>query len=428
MSLWSRLFGREQKSLVDLPASFRWPESRTGFQVSALSALEVSTVMACVRAISEGCSQVPAYVHSVTDRGELGPRIEHPVQRIFTRTPNEWQSGFEFRETLLVHMVLVGNAFVYISRRSDGSILELIPIEPGRVFVTRERDMSLTYRVTFDDGTSPVIPARDIWHIRGPSWNTWMGLDAVKLARESIGLAIATEAAHATLHKNGVSMSGLYSMNEKIGVEKFKQISAWLDQHSAGGERQGKPLILDQGAKYQSLTMTGVDSQHIETRKHQVLEICRHFRVNPMIVGASETPTYASAEQMFTAHVVHTLQPNAERIEQSANRVLFGEDERVELRHDFNGMMRGDSTARANYYAKALGAGGAPAWLTQNEIRADEGRDPIEGGDELPKPTNVAPQVSADEGSDGEETPDSVEGKSGDVVALFKGIRRGMVQ
>jgi HK97 family phage portal protein len=434
MGLFSRfagLFRGDTKSLTEVPVGFRWPEARTGYQVSALSSLEVSTVMACVRAISEGCAQVPVYVHTITDRGEIGPRIEHPVQRIFTRTPNEWQSGFEFRETLLVHMTLVGNAFVYISRRSDGSILELIPIEPGRVLVTRERDMSLTYRVTFDDGTTPIISQRDMWHIRGPSWNTWMGLDAVKLARESIGLAVATEAAHATLHKNGVSLSGLYSMQEKIGVEKFKQISAWLDQHSAGGERQGKPLILDQGAKYQPLTMTGVDAQHIETRKHQVLEICRHMRVNPMIVGASETPTYASAEQMFTAHVVHTLQPNAERIEQSANRILFGANERVELRHDFNGMMRGDSTARANYYAKALGAGGAPAWLTQNEIRADEGRDPIEGGDELPKPTNVAPQPAQapdDELESGDDNNDDHEDKSNNIVALFKGIKRGMAQ
>jgi HK97 family phage portal protein len=394
MGIVSRLaamFRSDQKSLQEVPTGFRWPVSRTGYEVSALSALEVSTVMACVRAIAEGCSQVPLYVHEVNERGEVGRRVPHPILMLLRYRPNQWQSAFEFRETLFIHMTLVGNAFVYISRRGDGSILELIPIEPGRVYVTRERDMSLTYRVTFDDGTAPVVPVENMWHIRGPSWNTWMGLDAVKLARESIGLSVATEAAHANLHKNGAQMSGLYSMSEKVGVDKFKQISAWLDQHSAGGERQGKPLILDQGAKYQALSMTGVDAQHIETRKHQVLEICRHLRVNPMIVGASDTPTYASAEQMFSAHVVHTLQPNAERLEQSANRILFRENERVELRHDFNGMMRGAAKDRAEYYAKALGAGGSPAWLTQNEIRADEGRDPIEGGDELPKPTNVAP-------------------------------------
>lgn len=394
LSRAASIFRGEKKSLIDLPIGFRWPEARTGYQVSALSSLEVSTVMACVRAIAEGCAQVPVYVHEVNDRGELGPKVSHPLQRIFTRRPNQWQSGFEFRETLLIHLALVGNAFVFISRRADGSILELIPIEPGRVLVTRERDMSLTYRVTFEDGTTPILRPNQMWHIRGPSWNTWMGLDAVKVARESIGLAVATEAAHAAMHKSGAQVSGLLSLDEKISPEKFALLGAWLDKHAVGGERQGKPIILDSGAKYHNMAMTGVDSQHIETRKHQVLEICRHFRTNPMIVGASDTPTYASAEQLFTAHVVHTLLPWSERIEQSADANLFDPEEGVELRHDFNGMMRGDANARASYYSKALGSGGSPAWLTQNEVRADEGRDPIDGGDELPKPTNVAPAAS----------------------------------
>jgi len=208
MSLWSRLFGREQKSLAELPPSFRWPESRTGFQVSALSALEVSTVQACVRAIAEGVSQVPVYVHSRDERGVRGVKVAHPVLDVYARRPNEWQSGFEFRETLLVHLALVGNAFVYINRAGDGRILELIPIEPGKVFVTREMDMSLTYRVSFEDGKFLILRGRDIWHLRGPSWNTWMGLDAVKYAREAIGLAMATEAAHANYHKNGAQVSG----------------------------------------------------------------------------------------------------------------------------------------------------------------------------------------------------------------------------
>lgn len=390
MSLWSRLFGREKKSLTDLPAFMKWPEARTGFSVSALSALEVSTVQSCVRAIAEGVSQVPVYVHSRDERGVRGSKVAHPVLDVYARKPNAWQSGFEFRETLLVHLALVGNAFVYISRRTDGSILELIPIEPGKVFVTREMDMSMTYRVSFEDGKFLILRGRDIWHLRGPSWNTWMGLDAVKIAREAIGLAMATEAAHAQFHKNGAQVSGLLALQEKIGPEKYAQLGAWLDKHAPGQERAGKPLILDSGAKWQSFAMTGVDAQHVETRRFQVAEVCRHFRISPMMVGATETPTYASAEQMFIAHVVHCLTPWAERIEQSAAINLFDESERLELRHDFNGLMRGASKDRGEFYAKSLGSGGAPAWSTPNEIRAIEGDDPIEGGDDLPRPANAA--------------------------------------
>lgn len=399
MSFWSRIFGgRKSSPLIDMPAGFRWPVSRTGYEVSALSSLEVSTVMACVRAIAEGVSQVPVFVHEIDERGMIGARKSHPLLPVFARKPNGWQSGFEFRETILLHMVLVGNAFVYISRGVDGRILELIPIEPGKVFVTRERDMSLTYRVTFEDGTAPIVPASDIWHIRGPSWNTWMGLDAVKYAREAIGLSVATEAQHAAMHNGTPRAAGLLSMAEKVGTERFEQLGKWLDRHARGGDREGKPLILDGGAKYQTMQMTGVDQQHIETRKFQVLEICRHFRIEPMIVGAADTPTHASAEQLRQSHVVNGLMPWAERIEQSAALALFSEGERVELRHDFNGLMRGVAKDRADFYTKALGAGGhGAAWMTPNEVRREEGLDPVEGGDEIPKPATAenAPEGDA---------------------------------
>jgi HK97 family phage portal protein len=393
----SSFIAPETKSVTDIPTGFTWSDSRSGYVVTPLSSLEVSTVMACVRAIIEGVSQVPIYAHARDARGIRGPKLESPVLDVLTRRPNEWQTGYEFRETMLLHTVLTGNAYAYISRALDGTILELVPIEPGRVMVERRRDMSLVYRVMFEDGSAPLLAASDVWHIRGPSWDTWRGLDAVKLARQSIGLAVATEAAHSSLHKNGAQVSGLLSMAEKIGPERFTQLGAWLDKHGAGGDREGKPLILDGGAKYQSMTMSGVDAQHIETRKHQVLEICRHFRVIPMMVGASETPTYASAEQMFIAHVVHTLTPWAERVEQSAAKALLGPDADVDFRHDFNDLMRGAAQDRAEYNAKSLGSGGSPAWQTPNEVRAQEGLDPIEGGDELPKPVNQADPVEHDD-------------------------------
>lgn len=405
MGLASRLYAAfrgETKAVTDIPTGLSWSRARAGYDVSHQSALEVSTVMACVRAIIEGPSQVPIYAHRRDLRGVRGAKIAHPVVDLLTRRPNDWQTGYEFRETMFLHVVLTGNAFAYISRRADGSILEMIPVEPGRVMVERKKDMTLNYRVMFDDGGAPIVQPGNIWHMRGPSWNTWLGLDAVKLARESIGLALATEAAHAALHRNGVSASGLLSMDDKIGKERFEFLTSWLDRHASGGDREGKPIILDGGAKYATMQMTGVNAQHVETRRHQVLEICRHFRVNPMMVGASETPTYASAEQMFIAHVVHTLTPWAERFEQSATRALMGTDEMVDLRHDFNDLMRGAAKDRAEYNAKALGTGGAPAWMTPNEVRATEGLDPVDGGDELPKPTQTATSSPATENGDNE--------------------------
>ncbi len=415
MSFWSSLsslFGGQddgRKALTDLPASFMWSPSKTGMSVTPTTAIEVSTVQACVRAISEGVAQVPIYAHTRDARGVRGPRVAHPILEVINGRPNFWQSSFEFRETLLIHMAMVGNAFVYKSM-GGGRVLELIPIEPHRVMVERRPDMSLLYRVTFEDGTSAALTSRDVWHLRGPSWNTWMGLNAVKLAREAIGLAQALEASHAEMHGNTPASGGLLSMAEKISPEKFQTLGGWLDRHTINGDRAGKPLILDSGAKWQATRMSGVDMQHIESRQHQVLEICRHFRVQPMMVGATETPTYASAEQMMIHHVVHCLTPWAERIEQSATVNLFEPGEGYELRHDFNGLMRGDSQARSAYYANALGSGGHQPFLTLNEVRAEEGYDPVDGGDSIPEPTQQqAPSAAApaDEPADEQDGEDN---------------------
>lgn len=389
MSFLSRLLGR--KSLVTLPEFARFPDARSGITVTTERALEVATVMACARAIAEGVAQVPIKFYS---RGD-GPEklANHPLMPILTRRPNAWQTSFEFRETVLFHLILCGNAFVYVNR-VNGEVRELIPVEPGRVLVDRKTDLSITYQITWPDGRSPILTEREVWHLRGPSWNSWMGLEATKLAREAIGLALATEEAHARLHKNGIRPSGVYSVEGTLTPEQHKKLGEWISRQYSG-ENAGAPLILDRAARWMQQTMTGVDAQHIETRKFQIEEICRHMRVIPMMVGATDkTATYASAEQMFIAHVVHTITPWATRFEQSAENALLALDDDTDIRFDLKGLMRGAAKDRADYYAKALGSGGHQAWMTRNEIRADDGLDPVPGGDEFP--VLAAPVAPAD--------------------------------
>jgi HK97 family phage portal protein len=215
-----------------------------------------------------------------------------------------------------------------------------------------------------------------------------MGLEAVVLARESIGLAMAIETQQAETHRNGARVSGMYSVKEKMGPEKFEQLSKWLARFKQGGDKAGEPLILDQEAKFQSFQMTGVEAQTLESRKHQVDEICRQFRVMPIMVGqADKTATYASAEQMFIAHVVHCLLPWYERWCMSADINLLSEADRRAGYHtklNPNALMRGSAKDRGAYYAQALGAGGAQPWMKQDEVRALEDMDPVGGkADEL---------------------------------------------
>lgn len=379
-------------------------ESKSGAVVNWQTALDVTTVLACVRVISNGVAQVPFRVYQEEDNSRK-PATEHGLYNVISRTPNGWQTSFGLRETIMYHMVLTGNAFVWkgmVGRNREIRTLE--PIEPGRVTVLRAPSGRLSYRITADDAATVTFDQEDIWHLRGPSWNSWQGMDATKLARDAIGLSIATESAHAEFHKGAARVSGMLSVDGTMGKEKFELLSAWLDRHSQGGDRAGKPLITDMAGKWTSFQMTGVDAQHLETRKHQIEEICRAFGVMPIMVGhADKTATYASAEQMFLAHVVHTLSPWYKRIEESADINLLSQAERdagFYTKFTTNALMRGAAQDRAAYYTAALGTTQAPGWMTRNEVRELEELDEVDGGDEFPT-LITTPAMSGDGGKNG---------------------------
>lgn len=394
MGFWSRLLGREEKNATlnlwrDV---YGGTPSRTGRDVNVKSALEVTTVLRCAGVIADGLATVPLKLY----RKEEGGRVEatdHPLHEVLTVQPNEWQDSLEFRETLAFHLVLTGNAFCFVNR-VNGRVVELLPIEPGRVTVDQKADWSLVYEVSGADGQRRRVPTADIWHIRGPSWNSWMGLEAVKQAREAIGLALATEEAHARLHANGVQPSGAWVVDGVLTPLQHKQLVEFVKQNHAGLSHAGEPLILDRAASWKSGAMTGVDAQHIETRRLQIEEICRAFGVMPIMVGYSDkASTYASAEQMFLAHAVHTVRPWHRRFEASIKRNLLTADERAEGYYPKfldTELLRGAAKDRSEFYARALGAGGAPAWMEVNEVRSLEDMDEVEWGNGKPSPP-VAP-------------------------------------
>ena len=377
--------------------------SITGRTVNVKTALQVSTVVACVRVIGEGIAQVPLkLIRESADGKTRLPAKDHPLYQLLAYRPNEYQTSFEFRELLAWHVVLTGNFFAF-KNVVFGKIKELIPLEPSRVKVIHAADGTLSYEVTsaiggeqdpgnsteVGSGKTQIFPAEAIWHVRGPSWNGWMGLEAVQLAREAIGLAMATEEQHARMHKNGVRASGVYSVDGTLNAEQFKGLKAWIDKEMAGTENAGKPMVLDRSAKWLNTSISGVDAQHLETRKHQIEEICRAFRVMPIMVCHSDkASTYASAEQMFLAHVVHTMSPWWQRLEQSIDANLLTEkDRKAGLYSQFveEGMLRGDSKATAEFLTKLTTNG----VMTRNEARGKLDLNPIDGLDEPLTPANM---------------------------------------
>ena len=368
----------------------------TGKTVNVGTAIEVATVFACCRVIGEGIAQVPLkLMRESADGKSRKPAKEHRLYSKLAFKPNRWQTSFEYREMIAWHVVLTGNHFSFINRMA-GQIIELFPFQPGQIKVIRDDGGVLSYEATADDGSKKVYPAEAIWHVRGPSWNSWYGLEAVKLAREAIGLAMATEEAAGALHKNGVRPSGVYSVEGTLKDDGYKTLSDWIEKKIAGSGNSGKPLILDRSAKWISTQMTGIDAQTLDMRRFQIEEICRFARVMPIMVGYSDkAATYASAEQMFLAHVVHTLAPWYQRLEQSIDANLLTDTDRKNgIYSNFveEGLLRGSLRDTKDTILGYVNGG----ILTPNEGRAklDVNPDSDPESDKLRIPANIVGAAS----------------------------------
>jgi len=364
----------------------------SGKAINATTALCVSTVFACARVIGLGLAQVPLKImKDGADGRNKQPARQHDLYKLLARKPNFRQTSFEFREMMGWHLVLQGNFYAFKNVVFGKKLQEIIPFGYGTVREEVHKDGTTTYWVTGLSGVEKEFPAKAIWHVRGPSLDGFSGMHLIMQAREAIGLAIATEEQHARMHRNGVRSSGVYSVEGTLSEPQYKALKAWIDAEMGGLENAGKAMVLDRGAKWLNTSMTGVDSQHLETRRFQIEEICRFFGVMPIMVGYSDkATTYASSEQMFLAHVVHTLAPWYSRVEDSINSNLLT-DKEYEQGYYANfveeGLLRGSIEATANVLEKYVNGG----LMTPNEGRAkldlNPDSDPV--SDKLRVPANI---------------------------------------
>lgn len=381
-------------------------KSSSGYSVTGVEALRVGTVFACVRVLADGVSQVPLKVYQQSPDGKQRlPSRGLPLYDILHRKPNGFQTSFEYRETVMMHTALCGAHYSFKVRGLGGRLRELLPLEPGRCVPKMGEDWVISYTLHGKNGQTREVPAADIWHVRGPSWNGWMGLDCVRLAREALGLALATEEHHGKLHSNQAKPGGILSVDGKLSPDQYKDLRRWITENFEGRDNAYRTAIMDNGAKWIPAVMNGVDAQHLETRRFQIEEICRFFRVMPIMVGYSDkAATYASAEQMFLAHVVHTLAPWYERIEQSIDVNLLSDQERAAghyAKFTEEGLLRGSLKDTKDYLLGLVNGG----LMTTNEGRSklDLNPDADPASDKLRVPANI---VGGTPQADPEPTPD----------------------
>lgn len=364
------------------------------------SALRLSAVYACVRVLAEALAIMPFVLYK---EGPKGARIrvkKHPIYKLFTKSPNRYQNAFEFKEMLMGHIVLRGNAFCEIFADKKGEILELIPLHPDRVKIEVLQNGNYRYVVTGADGSTRTINRGDMWHLRGLSSDGIIGLNPIELARENIGLGLQAQAYGARFFANDARPSGGWieypgRFKDQEAKDQFK--SSW--QKAQGGTNKGKIAVLESGMKFHELGVTNDDAQFLETRQFQIPEVCRLFKVPPHLIADLSRATFSNIEQQDLNFFIHTMLAWVVRFSSSIENQLLFEDEGLEADFDFKVLLRGDSAARSTYYNNGINAG----WLTRNEARISEGLDPIEGLDDPLRPLNMVKESEADDLQDDQE-------------------------
>lgn len=360
-----------------LSTVFGVSHGRPGGPATIEESLDVSVVFAAARVIAEGVAQMPLRLIEEDRNGNTRVAREHWAHRLLTKKPNAWMTPFEFIEGMVFSAVL-GRAAIAIKVRVGKEVRELIPVPPGAWEIEQSSNYGIRYRVTFHDGRTEYFEQADVFAFRGVSLDGLSAIPAFAKARKAIGITQALENQQAQLAENGGRPSGILSFKGKMGEDMRKALrETWQTLFGAGG--QGGVAILDQDASYSPMTLSLVDSQYIESRRFLVEDIARVFRVQPIMLGqADKAATYASAEQMFRAHVIHTLMPWAKRIEAALNRDVLGNVDGLSFDFDEIDMMRGDQKTQSEYFTKALGAGGQSAWMSVNEVRRESGLNPID--------------------------------------------------
>ena len=374
-------------------------DTASGATVNADSVLRIATCFRCVTILAESVAQLPLNLMRTGANGAREKALDHPLHRVLHERPNQWQTAFEFVRMMQAHVLLRGNAYAIkvVSPRTKETI-ELIPVHPDKMDVKQNRDLTLTYRYTPGNG-NPVrqFAQTEVLHLRDLSTNGYLGLSRVSLMREAAGLAMRTEEFGARVFKAGVRPGAILKHPGRLSPEAQGRLRQSLEDF-AGAQNAHKSMVLEEGMGIESIGFTADDMQFLQTRAFQRSEISMFFGVPPHLIGDTEKATSwgTGIEQQNIGFLTFTLGPIIKCWEQAITRDCLTPTEARTLYPHFvtGGFMRATSKDRAEYYAKALGSGGSPAWMTPNEIRALEDLNPIEGGDALPIPSQSVPAGS----------------------------------
>lgn len=383
-------FGQARDKPTDTAGSgysFFFGRTTSGKPVNERTAMQTTAVYSCVRILAEAVAQLPLHVYAYKEDGGKKIKHDHPLYYLLHDEPNPEMTSFVFRETLMSHLLIWGNAYAQIIRDGAGRVLGLYPLLPDKMEVERDERGNLYYIYSRDTDENPnfkgsgqfVLKAEDVLHIPGLGFDGLIGYSPIAMAKNTVGMTLACEEYGASFFANGANPGGVL---EHPGVLKdpSKVRESWNSVYR-GSNNAYKIAVLEEGMKYQQIGIPPEEAQFLETRKFQVNEIARLFRVPPHMVGDLEKSSFSNIEQQSLEFVKYTLEPWVIRWEQALQRALFlpGEKGKYFIKFNLDGLLRGDYQSRMNGYS----VGRQNGWLSANDIREMENLNPIpdeEGG------------------------------------------------
>lgn len=361
--------------------------SKSGIEVSEYTAMNLSTVWAAVKIISESIGSLPLITYE-----KIGKRKErahdHSLYDLLHLQPNPEMTAMQYREAAQGHLLLWGNHYSQIERSLGGKVIGLWPLRPDRMIVKRpEKEIIYEYYMT--NGEKIEFPSREILHIGGLGSNGLMGYSVIQHHRDAIGLALAGETFQSRVFKNDASPSGILSTESTmLNEEKAKVLRDNWYEAQGGIDNAGKIAVMTHGLKFQAIGMPPKDVEFLGLRKFQVLEICRIFNLAPPFLQDWDKSNFTNIEQATINLVMFTLRPWLVRIEQAMMVKLLSKEERqtYSIEHLIEGLLRGDTKSRYEAYGAAIKDG----WMSRNEAREKENLNPQDGLDEFLTPFNMA--------------------------------------
>lgn len=399
---FGRKMRRGMKMLLSLLDPRTWSgvlsePNTSGKTVNAANALTLSTVWACTRLVAGTISSLPLVVYQDGPHDTRERFKAHPLYQLLQNSPNADQTALDFWQFMCVSLELWGNAYARISRGAGNRIVALTPIRPELVRARRMEDGSIRYRYN-DAGKLFEIGQDEMFHVRGFGGSPLGGLSTLSFGRQSFGLALATDEAAALVYKNGLRSTGVLTTkdNRVLTPEQRDDIYKYVVD-PMGGENNGRPIVLEAGLGWESIQLSAVDAQMLQSRQFSVEDGCRWFGVPPHMVGHTTNSTSwgSGLEQQTIGFLIFTLRERLKRIEQAIMKQLLTPAERLKITVEFNfeGLLRADSAARASFYSQMVQNG----IMTRNEVRRLENLPPLPGGDDLTIQSNMIPATKLGE-------------------------------